>query len=603
VESLFAERNFTMKPMGMYRLFTLIIIGTMIVIMAQALSAQAVDGPVNQTINTIWQFNLGGDKKQTETFTASIAIKGLWGPIPQDEPGVRYLLKVYNPDKDDGMISPVPGNYVVLSGWQRQGGPVTVQVHCPSVEQLGILRAKTPNTRYFFRPTKRFVNFRIVRRDEFNQSDFEQKIQLKVDHQKGSATWIPARHLDRNGRVRSMAPVVIEVSVTYQGMYGLEVDGNPKAGWEKKTHVKRKVGWLVLPICGNTYGDHMASCPAGAGAIANWKSRTLGELSLAVPDNWRQRLSPDKTQGSWDYDSANPPSASLLLIRENPDKLFTHMKISQEKKLSLNGMAAKMYHGRVEVKKSESRVYVLDEKDAKGRPVVLAAISSDWRRYGPLLEACMNSLQKGDTAKTPDASPDPPGPQGGPLEYTAQAVDTKPQGNQNKVVIIKGQPGKGKKKQDQQGLGRSSQAAKGGRQESKPLEVHLMRKRGFADFTGRGEKPGANGSADVRLVMHVDAPGETITSVSISTMADQKVVWDTTPGNQTWLLVMTHKNKVLNQKDGNLRHTLPKGRQKYDVWVQDNNSIAAEKARFKLTVVLESGRKLECEVSDPAISK
>jgi hypothetical protein len=740
--------------------------------------ASASPAPSNQTINTLWQFNLAGGLKQTETFSTSIAIKGLWGPIPQDDPGLSYLLKVHDPGKDDGSAPMVSGKPVVLPGWQRQGGPVRVEVHCPTVEQLGVLRAKTQKTRYFFRPTKRFINFRLVRRDDFYQNDFEQKISFKADNKTGIATWTPVRHVHKNGRVRSMAPVVIEVTVTYQGMHGLEVDGNPKANWEKKTHVKRRVGWLVLPVCGNTYGDHMASCPAAAGPTAKWQNRAMGDLSLAVPDTWTQRLAPDKVQGSWEYDDADPPSAALLLLRDKPDQLLAHMKLDEEKQLTLNGLAVKMYHGRVEVKKAESRLYVLAERDAAGKPVLLAAISADWDRYGPLLEACMNSLQKGDAANMPEASPDPPGPEGGPLEYSAQAVSSKPPEDQAPVIMAADQPDTDKDAKDSGGpkepvklsyedqkalakklftkltqtptheygtfeklyqevmqrcpdtiqaetsywrlsnlyvmgyeppklneavelleqflkrypksdgapqvkerlvslyertekwckaaglygemfpveperpdpeavpyyvsyadaldkCGKPGQArawyalavkgakdkqsfiykvakesldrldgqsggAQGGQPEAAGLKVRLDRKRRYADFAGRGESVGANGSADTRFIMLINAPGTTITALSLSSLEDQKVLWDTTAGNQTWLLIMARKNKVLNQADGSIKLTLPEGEQKYDLWVQDNNSIAGGKTKFQLRITFDQGESLECQVSDPA---
>ncbi len=868
-----------------------------------AAAAPAIQDPPNQVINEIWRFGLGGNKTQSETYKTSIGVTGLYGPIPKDDPGLKYLLKIHNPAKPDDSGMRGNGTPVVLTGWQKRGQEVRIEVQCPSVEQLGTLRAKTGGTHYYFRPTKRLIWFRVIRKDGFNQNEFDQQVGLKVDNKTGVASWTPAKHVRRRGQVRNLAPVVIGITVTYVGMYGLEVEGNPKAGWQKKTQVKHLVGWLVLPVCGNIYGDHMAPCPLAAGPVARWQSMKLGGFSLAVPDNWNQRLSRDKTQGTWSLDLTDPPSASILLTREDEGKIKKHMKVEQQEEVSLNGMPAKLLKGRITGKKADVLMYVFQEKDDKGLILMLAAMSTDWKTYGPLLKACMGSLQKGPQASLPTVSADPPGPAVGVMQIAAVPSDRPVSGAKPPEIAPKSpatgavEPQKAKtqpeeqtaktdsggpklavhpapsaeemKKREAEALAQAQGAAKRlaeltadkplkspaappktaqpatsapipedtappkaaapdspgdlapvpedakasagvqaqtdalsagkpglkeqealaqdifkklqatakddldslerlyteviqkcpdtpqaetshrrlsslylkgfdpprledavlllegflakypgsdgvpqvrlrlasvyERLESwcdaarvyrqqmpqvpaspdpeavgsyvgyatalercndpeeakawyalalktapdkksplvqrakeglarlgapagpepgpadkpqippkaqapepspKPqdataaLQVSLIRKRGFADHVGRGERPGADGSVDARFKMSIKAPDRVITAISIRSATGQNSAWDTLPGNGIWLVAVTQKRKLANRKDGSIEYTLPQGTAKFDLWVQDNNSIAGGKTSYVIKVEFAQGPPLEAEVLD-----
>jgi len=68
--------------------------------------------------------------------------------------------------------------------------------------------------------------------------------------------------------------------------------------------------------------------------------------------------------------------------------------------------------------------------------------------------------------------------------------------------------------------------------------------------------------------------------------------WDTTAGNDAWLLVLAQKGKPLNQPDGALNLPLGQGELVADVLVQDDNSIASGNTKMELVIGFTDGQVL-----------
>ena len=367
-----------------------------------------------QVTKTLWALMDGNNQTRAMDITAGLEIEGLWGPVPEDDAAHKYLIETFDPAEERYAKSDT-GPFIRVSGYQSRGRQVSIKVNCPTPDELGTLRNSDADTYSFFRPTTRLIRFRFIRNDDFNSNDFEKQISLEKDETNGTISWIPAE-TEYNGRVPTAAPVILEIAVWYQGFSGLVVGGNPDAGWEKKTHKELRIGWLVMPVCGNEFGDHMVRCPAEMGPFADWRNRTLNELSLFVPDNWYEDLSPEKDQGRWRMDFSDPPTAELLLARvDNTDEWIREMELKKQEDIVINGIEAKWYEGRLPRKNVDAVLCILTPKDTKGRTILLAAVAADWNRDGSLPEASLKSFAMNSEAVMPSISADPTGPTCGPL--------------------------------------------------------------------------------------------------------------------------------------------------------------------------------------------
>ncbi|MBU2627170.1 MAG: hypothetical protein KKE61_01005, partial [Proteobacteria bacterium] len=122
--------------------------------------------------------------------------------------------------------------------------------------------------------------------------------------------------------------------------------------------------------------------------------------------------------------------------------------------------------------------------------------------------------------------------------------------------------------------------------------LNLKKLNSFSDFVGRNEALQGNGSPDSQLRLEIEAPGKTIISLILRETVSQKVIWDTTNGNSAWLIAVTKKNKPVNNTDGSLGYKLGAGKEKLDLWLQDNHTIAAGKKELELVLGFDNNESL-----------
>lgn len=830
-------------------------------LVATALPAWCADPPFNRVNREFWHWG-EGDRRKSVSVDVTLEATGLWGPLPADDPSRVKLDKVKKYKLDRGYIDPDDGPLVYIAAYQTPGQPVSIKVTCPTVEQVGFVRNSDKSPYLWFQPTKRRIGLHIVQREGPSvDAEFAKAVNLKVDEQAGTMSWTPTVLTDKKGRPRKAAPEVIEITLFYRVKAGTGDDKNASVVSVREGGITRRVAWLVLPMCGVDRSGPYIPCPRDAAPAPGWRSRTLGELSVAVPEHWQERLAPSKDQAVWQLGDENPPAAGLMLVREkNPKEAIDNTLVEKEGAITLGGKPGHYYFGKIKGQKGATgKLVVLNHTDSKGQTLVLGAASTDWPKYAPVLEAILASLTFGSEAPLPKVPTGPPGPDiprlvtppppgaapgpgaqapatiasrtsGGAPAQSPAATSASPAAPATKAPVApsttpaaaKDQTGQGKlgpeeqaalaKKLFQQmidtpedklevfdrlykevmercpdtpqaeisywrlsnlylmayeppkmeeiitllerflarypksegvphakqrlqmayertgrwckaadmyddampqppaqpaGDGRNvaiyllhaealnkcgrldqakawyqvvqkaggaenglevqvakdalAQLAKGASQSpaadggatqapaapatSAPpatsdsaqlpspgggpaqapapptapaapatpdsaqspapgggpvsAEVTLVRKRGFADLAGRHGDLRGDGSPDSRFKLVLTAPGRTLTGLAITSTGGQPAAWNTTPGDPVWLLVVASKGKPLNRADGSVALELGQGPQKYDLLVQDNNSIAGGKTAYELTATFADGDRRTFPVADP----
>ncbi|MCP4667573.1 MAG: hypothetical protein GY849_14545 [Deltaproteobacteria bacterium] len=127
-------------------------------------------------------------------------------------------------------------------------------------------------------------------------------------------------------------------------------------------------------------------------------------------------------------------------------------------------------------------------------------------------------------------------------------------------------------------------------------QVHIAEKKSASDYVGKGETLRANGKADARFQVILGAQGKTLTGLEIRSTKGKRSVWDTTPGNGAWLAAVTQKGLLLNSSSGEIRVSLVSSRDVFDLFVEDNGSIADGHTDYKLIASFSDGSKKEFPV-------
>ena len=745
---------------------------------------QAADRPFNQVTREIWFCGSGSNRKAVN-IDVTVQATGLWGPLPAKDPSRAKFDKQKALSEASGHLED-GGPFIDISAYQVPGEPVNIQVVCPTAEEIGFQRSSHKDTYRWFETERRHVFFHLNSKSgPSDEKAFNQAIGLKVDEEAGTISWTPAVVTDKRGRSYHVGPELIEVLVSYRAKSGYSDEG--KLITEDKGSVTRRVGWLVLPICGLSRSGDYIPCPQGAGTDPKWRSCTVGNVSIAVPDHWQENLSPGKDEGEWRLGGDTVPPAGVMVLRQkDPESFIKLTQVEKEGAITLGGKPGRFYFGLIQDGKATGKLVVTDETDDKGRTMIVGASSSDWKRYETILEASLASLTFGPRAELPDLPAALPGPQIGRLVTPAapgttvpgpaapsqteapagklsleeqqalakklfqQMIDTPeneydvfeklykevmercpdtPQAEtsywrlsnlylmayeppkleemiplleaffvrypesdgvphvKQRLIVAYEETGRWCKAADlyaetlpepptdpatdgqikathllyaealakcgrmdqariwyqvvvkadrgedslegqvaREALGRldktsgtpskAAESADAATQEGTVgqaphvtpsdtapvgkavVRAVLVRKPGFADFVGRHGQLKGDGSPDSRFALEITAPTRAITALAITSTSGQSSAWDTIPGNDAWLLGVARKGKVLNQPDGNVELPLAEGTQKYDLFVQDNNSIAGRKTVYQITVGFADGGEEVFSVED-----
>ena len=172
---------------------------------------------------------------------------------------------------------------------------------------------------------------------------------------------------------------------------------------------------------------------------------------------------------------------------------------------------------------------------------------------------------------------------------TGRSAKGRPEAGPDLAAIDKSRPGSGGDKPAAAPVPPSGSAAG---------EAILKRLKGFGDYACRGEALRRDGSPDANLGLVLRAPGRTLSALALRTAADKRVMWDTSPNNRVWLLVVTKNGKRVNKKDGTVNLVLNSSEEKLDLWVQDNHTLARGKQPLELVLTFIDGRESVINVED-----
>lgn len=315
-----------------------------------------------------------------------------------------------------------------------------------------------------------------------------------------------------------------------------------------------------------------AAAPGAAtGMPVAMKSEKVWEfVSLSVPKGWTRLGDADAVV--WMSNMAEEPEASFMVMKgEKTAKTLAEMRIDETIPGYLGGVSASVHNGKVSYYETPAEVWVLENCLPDGSQVGVVLGGTDRKKHQGAFHGVLGNIR----FDLPEGS----GPCGKPrAEKSAPVPDA---GNSGNIASA------GAAKQTDPGqTSRSPASGASGR---------VSLRKGVADFVAARETPGPNGSADAVLRLEVTAPGKTIASLAMGPEGGP-AMWDTLSGNSAWLMGAGRKNTLLNRPDGGLNVPLGQGPDILDLYVQDNNTIAAGRTPLVVTVSFSDASVLQLPV-------
>ncbi|MBU1196618.1 MAG: hypothetical protein KKE62_10765 [Proteobacteria bacterium] len=541
-----------------------------------------------------------GPKTYQLNLPVAIETQGLKGPLPLDNPVADYFWKTF---KDSGISKAVEYNpgalkdyqnpYMRVVGVQSVGTPVKIKILAPALDEITMPLAgtggKAGNVRY--KAIKRIFSIRILDREgEMTLDKDKEKIKFVENNDALEISWIPSLLEEKRGP-KLTAPIVLEINLQYKIRLESILDGKYLGGFFQEGWVERRVAWIAMPVCGMEFGkdDEPIACPATIAKGPSWKEYDLGAVSIQIPDNWDSRVK----DGNAKFELGNEIAGITVVREEGGEKMIQYLKEKTEKKIKISGLDAIEYNGLVKDGKARAKLILFKDKPSDGKDLGIATVLND-DKYEKILEAALTSVtvDKGK-APSPDmaAIPTPHIPElsdlgKGDYSYSSENI---PQAEYEPAQSA--QPAKKEEEpaDTKVNIPPEKQTALTG-QDTDSGTVTLIK--GIGDFVGRSETLQGDGSSDTHLKLAIQAPNKTITGICLRETGTRNAIWDTTAGNDRWLVAVTKKNKVLNQPDGTLQYTLGAGNEKLDLWLQDNHVIAAGKKELELVLSFDNNESL-----------
>ena len=570
-------------------------------------SGKPIDGlQVDDAV--ILTYRDGKDQKQVK-IPVALATKGLWGPLPQNNPMAEYFWKKYekagfakaaeryggNTTQMQQFLSP----FMRLTALQAAGAPVEIKVLAPKGEDIKmplVGKGGKAGQRYY-----RFWNRRLELRtlsgygDSFILCDGKNKAGCMLDRKGMTMSWNPTQVKDR-----FYAPEVLELVLAYNVASGVIMEGK-KYGSEQKGVARARIAWLALPACGQEWADdEIVNCPCPPGPKIEWQIQTHGPVSLAIPSNWTSNMAPDGISCKYQFGQGRTPLAGVAVVRmpgaEQMLKGLSDVKVSTTE---ICGLTAKVHIGNAQ-KGAVGKLIIFDKPLSDGKPLALALASSQPAKYMPLLDAVLSSIKIGQgEASAPSvpaaekaASASELG--SGTINYTP-ADNALPEGSTASApaTVSTAPPAATSAPTAAPPTSAATPQADTGKSSAR-----LVRLKGFSDFTGRSEAPKGDGSPDAYIKLKIDAPGQSLLGLSLREAGGGKVIWDTTAGNGVWLIVAAKGGKVLNAADGSLSYQLGQGVEALDLWLQDDHTLERGQKRLELVAELSGGAPLVLPLVD-----
>ena len=538
-----------------------------------------------------------GPKKYQLKLPVALETQGLWGPVPQDNPVATHFWEEY---KDTGMKKAIEWNpnagreydtpFIRVTAMQTVGTPVRIKLIAPKPEEITLpLTGEAGDSRIRYRVIKRIFNVDIVNREgDMTLDKNKEKIKLIENKDTLEICWTPS-FVEKKRGPKLTAPIVIEISLSYQVHKDLIINGKINTGLSQPLGwIEKRVAWIAMPVCGQEFGenDEPIACPTNIADGPAWKEYSLGPVSLQVPDNWENNIEGDNGK----FELGDGLAGIIVVRKEGGEEQLKHMKELKETARVIDGLNAVEYTGLVKDGTVKAKMILFKDKPSDGKALtIVTALKDD--KYADILEASLDTLTIDNGKAEPpgmDALPPPHIPElselgNGKYSYTpenisqkeyvqADPVDNKTEVQKPAVTQLPGHPAV------------STSSSTG--------SLKLKKLKGFSDFVGRNETLQGNGSPDSQLRLEIKAENKTITSLILRKSDTKKTIWDTTSGNSTWLICVTKKNKPVNKADGTLWYTLGSEKEKLDLWLQDNHTIAAGKKKLELIISFENNESL-----------
>ena len=109
------------------------------------------------------------------------------------------------------------------------------------------------------------------------------------------------------------------------------------------------------------------------------------------------------------------------------------------------------------------------------------------------------------------------------------------------------------------------------------------------DFVGPRVTPGSNLNADLQFDLYIRGEG-TLTGVSVRDL-NNKNTWDTDYNSSNWLVGVSKKGQLLNERDGTISIPL-KGTTLLSLWIEPKDANSSSD-RYQITLTWEDGRIMQ----------
>ena len=361
----------------------------------------------------------GSAGPQKKIIPVQISAEGLWGPLPEDSWVLDHYMSEYPAASElGGGLGQDPGPYIFLSGYQKAGVPVKLQIHLPALDRMGLVESGSEAERKYQSITSAKVDFAIKAYSAKSKDDPKKLLGFKLDPDKGTVSWTPMS-MGKNGA--PLAPVVLEVLVTFQASFGVNMNGVSLPGFDKQETFTRRVARLILPICGGVLNNRSLRCPGPPDPAITWQAKQIGPLGIAIPSHWKEKITSNHKSAFWSLGATQPPEAGVfvLLAGSEPDLIGDLVEVKKNL-ISISGHLADSYTGWSPGKKARATFIVFRNRH-EGLVLTAGFVSTSWKEYQPIFEAIRGSLKVNSAPALPKVAAGLPGPDIGLLKAPAPA--------------------------------------------------------------------------------------------------------------------------------------------------------------------------------------
>ena len=596
----------------MKKIITALVVGTFLCLLTFYPALAVEQGPPVDALGLdpipFFEFSMNkntGPKKFELKLPVALETQGLKGPLTVDDPVGAWFWEKYNAygvqramDYDSSHAEYYQTPFMRVMGVQTVGTPVKIKIKCPAPDRISMplsgLGGKSGNTRYTMVKTRMNVDL-LDYQGRLSSDENKATIHFKEDEDGLEVSWVPSM-VERNGKMKLSAPVVMELSLMYLVKQEKLYEGKIQDKWTQKAWRERRVAWLALPVCGMEIGedDEPLICPAAVAQGPQWQEHTLGPVSVQIPDNWESKTKEGSGMFEVEYHVAN-----FGVIREpGAEKMIKSIADAKEQKVSICGLDAVEYKGLARSGKVLARLIIFNDNLSDGKPLCIAASAKN-DTWDKLVDTILASVKiGGEKAAAPGvpAAPESTITVSGDIG-SGSFVYEAGEGDQTRYEHKTPEPAS-PREPEVPGVDPPSTPVvpepAAVADDAPKAELSIKKLRGFSDFTGRNETLQADGSPDTWLKLKIDgAQGLRITGLALRNTDTKVPVWDTDPGNAAWLLAAAKKNKSLNTTEtGTLDWTVDTSPTVLDLYLQDNNTIAAGKQTFELVISFDNSTTL-----------